>query len=234
MEMAIVKCPHCEQEISNRAETCIYCGEVIIKKKHKPKIRIIIAAVIFVITIFTAGSIGYSKYSAHKAEQQYLMAYNDYIDYLEKAHELMIEGASYSEGLCILTLKVWYNAVYKEDSEETDKYTKYEGGFVGYFDAAIDNLYEAPETKTTLSKIENNQIAVKDIMNHLQEAPEGLEACHDAIYKLYDTYESVSKLSLIPTGTFMELGADKNSAMSEFVTRYNELEKQIPDKKQIN
>lgn len=234
MEMAIVKCPHCEQEISNRSDTCVHCGGGILKKNNKIKISVVVTSVIFAIAIFIAGSIGYSKYTAHKAEQQYLMAYNDYIDYLEKAHELMIKSAYDSEGLCILTLKVWYNAVYKEDSEETDQYTKYEGGFVSDFDTAVDNLYEASETKATLSKIANDQVAVEDIMKHLQEAPQGLEACHDTVNKLYDSYKSVTKLSLMPTGSFMELSADRKGTMSEFVAEYKKMKEQIPEKKQIN
>jgi flagellar hook-basal body complex protein FliE len=231
--MAIVKCPKCEQEISDKAEKCVHCGGAIFKKDYKARIKAVIAVIIIAILVCVVGGIGYKKYSAYKAEQQYLMAYNDYIEYLEKVHKLMIEGAGDSESLCILALKVWYNAVCGVDSNETDKYTKDQGRFVNHFDTALLNLYKDSDTVIAISKIENNQSAVMDVMNHLQEVPVGLEMCHDTVNKLYDAYKSITELSLAPTGSFTEYGASKNNAMSEFSAQYKALEEQMPEKKII-
>lgn len=231
--MAIIKCPQCGQEISNKAERCVHCGAVINKKNLKTKTKIVIAAIIVVILVCVVGGFGYKKYSAYKSEQRYLMAYNDYLDYLEKVHELMIQGAGMSEDQCLLALSVWYNAVYEVDSDETDRYTKEHGQFVDYFDTALTNLYKDSDTGVTIDKIENNQSAVKDIMNHLQEVPEGLEMCHETVNKLYNAYESITELAKATTGTFFEYGANKNNALSEFSTQYQTLEEQIPEKKLI-
>ena len=36
--MAMIKCPECGQEISNKAKKCVHCGKVIIEEKADIKI----------------------------------------------------------------------------------------------------------------------------------------------------------------------------------------------------
>lgn len=278
--MALIKCPECGQEISDKAKKCIHCGNVFIeeevvkkevkcnecgaelaetdeacpncgcpveKKADTPtvkpqevqvssikvgnKTKKIIIGVVIALIICIGGGVGYKVYSDKKAEQDYKTAYNTYIDNLQKAQILMISGGSDAESLCNLTLKVWSNAIYEDRDDETDKYTRPDGYFVSDFNTALANLFEDSNTKSTVSDIEDNQTAVKKIMKKLQDVPEGLDKCYDTVSDLNVAYGTLTDLAVNPSGNYNGFSSNKSSAVSDFMSAYDKLDTQIPDKK---
>lgn len=276
--MAIIKCPECGQEISDKAKKCIHCGKVFIEEETPEEIRCtecgailsdndeicpncgcpvermdkstdkpqevrvssisvgsktkqLIIAVVIVLAICIGGAVGYKIYSDNKAEQDYITAYNTYIDNLQKAQELMLTGGGDAESLCNLTLKVWGNAIYEESDSETDKYTKPDGKFVSDFNEALLNLFTDSETMSTISDIEENQSAVKEIMKKLQDVPEGLDKCYDTILDLNAAYSTLTDLAINPSGNYNGFSTNKNDAVSDFMLAYDKLDTQIPEKK---
>lgn len=271
--MAMIQCPECGQEISDKAKKCIHCGKVFVEKiicsecgiafaetdeicpncgcpvekkireeETKPqqveiarirmavKTQKIIIGIIIAVILCIGGGIGYKIYSDNKAEQIYIEAYNEYIDNLKKVQILMLSGGSDAESLCNLTLRVWRNAIFEEKDSETDKYTRPDGYFVSDFNEALANLYLDSDTNDTIEDIEDNQAAVKEIIKKLQNPPEGLDKCYDTVSDLYEAYKTLTDLAINPSGNYNGFSTKKSDAVSDFMSAYEKLDNQIPDK----
>ena len=286
--MAMIQCPECGQEISDKAKKCIHCGKIFIeetmvstsseeikcnecgsvltqddeicpncgcpvekevngdvsmsqqagaagnKMKSKSK-KLVIGIVIAVIVILcVSGGMGYKIYSDHREEQIYKESYNEYINNLVQVQYLMLSGGSEAESLCNLTLRVWANTIYEDKDSETDKYTRPDGYFVSDFNEALSNLYADSSTVTKVSDIASNQTSVKDLIKKMQNPPEGLEKCYDTVSDLYDSYKILSDLAKNPSGSYNEFGEKKSDAVTDFMSTYEKLDNQIPEKLEIN
>lgn len=278
--MAMIQCPECGQNISDKASKCIHCGKNLIEEtetdtlrkclecgsdisdvdtycpacgcpiethqdiaasavqsvevtsvkvsKRTKKIAIIsvIAVVACALLIFTIKYIGNVQ-----AEKEFTATYNAYIDNLEKVQVLMISGGAEAETLCNLTYSVWHNAIYKDLDSKTDPYTRPNGFFVSDFNTALSNLYAAYSTKTTVSDIEKNQTAVKEIVKNLQSPPEGLGKCYDTLSDLHSAYKALTDLAISPSGNLAGFYDKKSSSVSDFMSAYEKLDNQIPERK---
>lgn len=245
-EVPVVKviiCSECGTVLSESDKVCHNCGcpvendinnskeklqEVQISSvKVGSKTKKIIMALAIAVVLCAVVGIGYKVYSNQKAEENY----NAYIDNLGKAQELMLIGGSDAETLCNLTLSVWNNAIYEENDAETDKYTQHDGYFVDDFNTALGNLYEDSDTQSTISNIETNQENVKQVMKKLQDVPEDLDKCYETIADLNSSYKKLTELAINPTGNYTGFSSSKTTVVSDFMSAYDKLDTQIPDKK---
>lgn len=284
--MALIKCPECGKEISDKATNCIYCGSILkkeenldntiqkcsecgeilsetdevcpkcgcpISNKENPqqveitsvkitkKTKTLVVGIIGLVLLCIIGGIGYKVYSDNKmakAEQekyeQYIAEYNEYIANLETIRILMLSGGSDAESLCNLTLRVWYNSMYEERDDETDKYTRPKGRFVDDFNEALMNLFLDSNTMDTVSSIEENQESVKNLMRDLQNPPEELDNCYETLSDLYESYQALTDLAISPSGNYSSFSENKTNAVSSFMSAYEKLDTQIPEKKSNN
>ena len=279
--MALIKCPECGKEISDKAKKCIHCGKVFIegkkgnddikcdecgailtetdeicpncgcpveKKRNTEESKVqqvevasikmttktkkIIISILIVIILFVGSGIGYKIYKDNKEQQVYKASYNEYIDNLVQVQILMLYGGSDAESLCNLTLRVWGNAISKDSDSETDKYTKNKNGSWNDFNTALANLYADSSTIKTVSDIESNQTSVKDLIKTLQNPPEGLDKCYDTVSDLYEAYKILTDLAINPSGSYRDFGTKKSDAVSDFMSAYEKLDNQIPEKLQ--
>lgn len=277
--MAMIQCPECGQEISDKAKKCIHCGKVFVEEKpvneeikcsecgtileetdeicpncgcpvekkvkedeKKPqqvevasikmaaRTKKIIIGIIIAFVICVGGGIGYKIYSDNKAEQIYIESYNEYIDNLGQVQILMLLGGSDAESLCNLTLRVWGNAISEDSDNETDKYTKKDKWVFYDFNTALANLYADSSTTEKVSNIESNQSSVKDLIKKLQNPPEGLDKCYDTVSDLYEAYKILTDLAINPSGSYRDFGTKKSDVVSDFMSAYEKLDNQIPDK----
>ena len=245
-EVPVVKeitCSECRTVLSESDEVCQNCGCPVEKKTNSPKEKLqevqissvkvgsktkkIIVALVIALALCAVGGIGYKVYSNQKAEENY----NTYIDNLGKAQEVMLTGGSDAESLCNLTIAVWNNAIYEDKDTETDKYTRPDGYFVSDFNTALANLFADSDTQSTVSNIEANQDTVKQIMKKLQDVPEGLDKCYETISDLNSSYNKLTDLAVNPTGNYSGFSSNKTTTVSEFMSNYDKLDTQIPDKK---
>lgn len=243
---AEIKCSECGTVLAETDEICPNCGCPVEKKigqeETKPqqvevasirmasKTRKIIIGVIIATIICIVGGIGYKIYSDHKAERIFRESYNEYIDNLGQVQLLMLNGGSRAEKLCNLTIRVWRNAIYEDMDTETDKYTRPNGYFVSDFNEAIDNLYTDNKTKLILEDIEYNQESVKELIKKLQDPPEGLDKCYDTVSDLHEAYKTLTDLAISPSGTYNSFSSKKSDVVSDFMSAYEKLDNQIPEK----
>lgn len=243
-------CVDCGREVPSGAAECPHCGCPVEKEKEnlaalqqvevagvkvtkKTKNIIVMAAIILVLCVVGCGS--YKVYFDKKSERQHVEAYNIYIDNLIFAQICMLAGGSDAESLCNLTLRVWGNSIYKEKDSETDQFTREDNGkgaFYDDFNDALFNLYLDEDTSKTRKSIEENQKTVKQLIKDLQTVPEGLEKCYDTVSDLYDAYNTLTELAVNPSGNYNGYSSSKATAVSEFMSLYEKLDNQIPNKKE--
>ena len=251
--MALINCPECSKEISDKVKSCPYCGypfdETSIQNeeakpqqveltgvrisggKRKKTVLFVILGIVLVVATF----LGIKMRNEHIAQLVYQEQFNTYIDNLNTAQISMLSGGSDAEGLCNLTAKVWYNAIFKEYDSATDKFTRksYSAGYttwVSDFNEALANLYDATTTKTTIENIESNQILIKDMMKELQNPPGGLEKCYDTVTELYTAYKGLTDLAINPTGNLTSFSESKSTKVGKFMESFDKLGNQIPEK----
>ncbi len=230
------ECPHCGCPVEREIEKVAALQQVEVagvKVTKKTKNIIVVAAIILVLCAVGCG--GYKIYSDKKTEREHVEAYNTYIDNLTFAQICMLAGGSDAESLCNLTLRVWGNSIYKEKDSETDQFTRKDNGkgvFYDDFNDALFNLYLDEDTSKTRKSIEENQKTVKQLIKDLQTVPEGLEKCYDTVSDLYDAYNTLTELAVNPSGNYSGYSSNKATAVSEFMSLYEKLDNQIPDKKE--
>lgn len=147
----------------------------------------------------------------------------------------MLTGGSDAESLCNLTLRVWGNSIYEKQDSETDKFTRKDNGkgvFYDDFNDALFQLYLDDDTSKTRKSIEDNQETVKKLIKELQIVPEGLDKCYDTVSDLYDAYKTLTELAVNPSGNYSGYSSNKSTAVSDFISAYEKLDNQIPDKKE--
>lgn len=137
--MALITCPECEKEISDKVTACPHCGypfsedmreqtnpkqveispvelstvelKVETPKSKKKLLLFIIAVVVIIISAFAV-----NQYHAKKVKAEY-------IEKLQLAQADMLSGGIVAERVCNLTRKVWYNTIFEKNDKETDAYT---------------------------------------------------------------------------------------------------------------
>lgn len=243
--MALILCPECNREISDKVKACPHCGypfesspdnddaqkveitSVNIQPRDPQKTKKILSVVGAVVILIVVAFAAYTFISMNQEKE----AFNTYVDNLNRANQTMITGASDSETFLNLTARVWRDSIYEERDPETQKYTMTGGSFHDDFNISLGKLFADAETEATISGIQDNQELVEGIMKELQNPPEGLEKCYDTVTDLYSAYQGLTGLAINPSGSLQSFSENKNSKIDKFLELYKKLESQIPEKK---
>ena len=245
--MALIHCPECNKEISDKVKACPFCGypfeagadtkgelqqveiaSVNIASKDPARTKKILAGVIATIVIL---AISVAIFGIIKSNNE-KKTFNAYIDNLNLAKETMIEGGSDAESLLNLIAQVWYNSIWEISDPDTNKYAKSEGrGFNDDFNTSLMALMFDATTQYTISTIENNQVLVETIMKDLQNPPDDLDKCYDTVTELYSIYKSLTNLAVNPSGSLQSFTESKTQKIDKFLELYQKLGTQIPEKK---
>ncbi len=122
------------------------------------------------------------------------------------------------------------NSIYEEFDFETDAYTMPDGYFVDDFNTALMNLFADSSTQSKITRIENNQTSVKEIIKELQNPPADLEKQYDMATSLYDAYKGLTDLAVNPTGSLQTFSEKKQSLIDDFLKYYGQLNDSLPEK----
>lgn len=245
--MALITCPECGKEISDKVKACPHCGyplakepqpeqpesspqqvEVVSVKVDPKKSKKIITGVIVAIVLVAMCVVAVIMVNQQKAAA----ARATYIDNLTLARSTMLTGGAQAENLCNLTKSVWYNTIYEESDSTTDAYTKnsYSGEFHDDFNTSLSNLYSDSSTRTTITKIKQNQTEVAEIMRNLQNPPDDLTACFQTVESMYDIYSDFTNLAISPSGTLQSHSENFRTYDNDFMRLHDKLDTQIPSK----
>lgn len=218
MPAGAAMCPKCGCPVLTEEEKRLKVLEA--RKKRSKKIAV------FGVAVVACAIVGAVVFTNVKSANNY----NSYVENLERAGELMLEGAADAEDLTNLTGRVWRDAIYEESDSTTRKYVRPSGDYVDDFNTALVLLYSDDSTISITDGIEENQEEVRSIMKELQNPPEGLEECYRTVTELYDSYGVLTELAINPTGSLTTFNSSVNEAVSDFSSNYKKLDSQIPDK----
>lgn len=231
--MAMIKCPECEKEISDKAKECIHCGcpirqnepqkvEVIKKKRKmtkKKKITIIISTIVIICGII-GGIIFYNEIKKNDKKIDIGL----YKSQLDLASSEMLIGSISAEECGDLISDVWYNSIFKKSDSKTDKYTKKNGKFNDDFNDSLNALFEDEDFSKEIEELKDNQEEVKKSMKELQNPPEGMEDAYYDIKEFYDNYLKLTKLCIDPSGNYNSYISKLNEADDAVSTSYQKME----------
>lgn len=231
--MALINCPECSKEISDKVKTCPHCGFPLVEEikeeipqkvevtdvklkgidaKFKKKIIIICIAVVLIIAI--VAGISFATKSSKSAA---------FSENLSTVTYLMLDGAADSETAGNLIKSVWHNSIFEERDSETDKYTRPDGYFVEDFNTALGNLFDDSTFQSDIDKIESNQDSVKELMKEMTDVPEEYTDAYATLKDMYESYLSLTGLAVNPTGSLQDFSTNFNDADSEFAKYYDQI-----------
>ncbi len=133
----------------------------------------------------------------------------------------MLEDAALAEDLGNLIIKVWHNAIWQTSDEETDRYTKENGGFVSDFNDALGNLYNDSEFASQALLLSKNQQSIKDEMKLMLEPPQGFENAFKALEGMYNSYIQFTNIVLRCDGSYNSFSEDFASADEDLSQKYH-------------
>ena len=219
--MALVKCKECGEKISEKADACPKCGctnEIIEKKKKKKRKIPIIISIIGVILI-AAGALLFIALEKNKETR--------YIENYEEITELMVDGATDAEDVLNTCKSVWYNSIYKERDEKTDKYTMTDGIFNDDFNDSITALYDDPFFNMNILNLEENIMEVDKLYSKMRKAPKKYKDIHEDLEEFYDVYIEFMELAINPKGSLTSFSEKLSELDSNVAKLYKKTQRNL-------
>jgi uncharacterized membrane protein YvbJ len=231
--MALINCPECNKEISDKVKACPYCGYPLIDNDETQKVEVtsvklqinkdkpkkIVATIVGI--LFVVGIV-FVFYLSSKQEQ-YSKDFNIVI-------EEMLACGSDAEDLINLTSNVWYNTIYEEEDYKTDKYTRTSYGyFVSDFNTSLQNLYTDKDTIVIIANIKLSQEKVSALMKQLNSPPSKYKVSYETLLEMYNAYQGVTDLAINPKGSLQSFRSSSNEKIEQLVGLYKKIQTQLPD-----
>ena len=156
-----------------------------------------------------------------KTKEQDAASYQ--LSFNQLTHEMLnIAADTETEGNLIIA--VWHNAIWKEDDEETDKFTKNNGSFVEDFNDALNNLFNDRKFINKMSKLSEDQLKVKNEMKNMLSPPEGFENAFKALESMYNSFIRFTDIVLNCKGSLESFSNSFSDADSELINLYHAAE----------
>lgn len=228
--MALIKCPECGKEISNKVKKCPNCAYSLKKNKFdfkKNKKVIIILILLFILII--GGIISFYIYSKNE--------YNNKVNLLSL--QMLTSSVDCGE-LADLTCDVWYNTIYEISDVETNKYTIHEiayrnnspyykysnSDFNDDFNTSINNLFI--DKSDEVSKIKKEAEDIKKQVKALKYAPLGQKDIYNALVEFNNAYQELVNLAINPTGSYSEYAKSTTEKLINRLDAYAKLSTLLP------
>jgi len=218
--MALINCPECKKEVSDKVDNCPHCGFPFRKaQNYIKKIIIIIISLI----IIGGVSVGIYIYRNEKIKRKEIELKNNYLKNLSTIIEKMNSGVILSQEITSITHDVWYNTIYEKRSWRTDDYTKSSYGFNRDFNISLGNLSRDQNIIAKKSNISNIQLEVDGLMKLLLNPPQDLYNSYIDLDKLYRAFSSYTEIALNPSGSLSTFTSKVNDYDAEYVQCYNKM-----------
>lgn len=237
--MALITCPECGKEISDKVKACPNCGYPLQEEQSEvapqqvevtsinigikdPKRRKKLFAGFVVVVVVTFIAIALSFVNKSNKRMEYIQNLND-------VRSEMLSGGADAESLCNLAKSVWYNTIYEESDPETDKYTRGVVGFHDDFNVSLSALYADEDTLTAIAEIGVSQDKVAALMDELKKPPEDLSDAYATVTEMYDLYCDFTALAISPSGSLKSFSEQFSTLDNDFIRAYDRLGRQIPE-----
>lgn len=245
--MALIICPECQKEVSEKADKCIHCGyplnssntetsdEKLILNVQPEMQKVEIASVnirgknlkktvlslLIIISIVLGGFYVFNQVTTQNSEKKF-------VENAKAVNELMLSGGSTAETVTYLLKKIWYNAIHEEYDYETDEYALIAGEFVEDFNTALFSYQLSENYVSNVALMESNMSEVQELIKSLQNPPEKFVTVYSTISDLYSTYTSLMDNAIDPAGSYNSYVEDVSNNIDEFMKLYKKVESQLP------
>lgn len=238
--MALIQCPECGKEISDKVKACPFCGYPMEEGLGNPqpvavtsisiqsnpeKRKKLITAIIAVIVVIIVAIAGFSAWQSSKAANEK----ETYINNLNSVYSSMVSGGTQAEDICNLTKSVWYNTIFEKYDSTTDKYTRNKYDFNSDFNTSLIALFSDEEIAAQISDIKDNKALVDSLMKDLQNPPEDLKNVYDLALEAYDSYTTLTDLAVSPSGSLQSYSDKFSESDSALASAVKKLSSQIPN-----
>ena len=235
--MAMIKCPECNNDISDTAKKCVHCGYKFKKEINKKLTKtiiisvisliVIIASIVTIILIVNKGNEQRRKREEEKAEMQRIKdeekrekEYRD--DFYNLAYDIL-SGAAEVEKCGNLIRNVWYNTIWEEDDSETDMYTKNNGVFYDDFNDALGVLFASETYKEYVKNINKYKTDTGSAILKLSDHPTKYDDSYNDLKEFYDDFISFSNSCLNPIGSYNTYSSNFTSSDNQIISSYDKV-----------
>lgn len=233
--MALINCPECQKEISDKVKACPHCGypfdakpqqveitsvklnkNISPEKKKKRRIISIVAILCIISLIITGVLLNNARIAkeASLAEEARIAADNEYEKMFYVASYKMLMNAGVMETMINTVKTTWSNAI--EDSGKD-------------FNTEIANLYKKESFVKSLSTLDTFDGELESNVKKLQNPPQKFEKAYDEFIELYQTYQGLYNQAKSPTGSLLTYSEDTNKKIDDFLSRWNKIRVLLPD-----
>lgn len=236
--MAIIKCPECNNDISDTSNNCIHCGYKLKNNgsgNNTKIIVIIVVTILLIIGVVLGIIISINKANDAKKQRDLEAAERrrireekkraeEYYDELKGISYDILTVAAETESCGNLITQVWRNTIWEENDPETDAYTQVNGVFYDDFNDALGVLFNSETYSGYTSKIKETKNDVSTRMTKMKNPPEEYEDAYDALKDFYDEFLSFSTYCLNPTGSYNSYSSGFANSDSSMMNYYSKLE----------
>lgn len=252
--MALINCPQCGKEVSDKASTCPGCGYVLTKKEPNLVSTNVCKECneVFPIDAGICPNCGcpiekmdeISKTEtdnvsiAKKSKKKYiiisivavLLIIAGIVGFfvIRSIKEQKVSD-DYAKNLEIATNTMMSGSSNaKESDPDTDKYTKNdENVFYKDFNDSLSALFSDSIFMSKINSIQDNQETVSSLMKQLQDPPEEFEEAYTAIKNFYDAYIELTELSINANGSYNTFSSDFTNFDSKILKYYKAMDMYI-------
>lgn len=237
--MALTICPECQKEISDKVNSCPFCGfplheteltqkvelvGVRIKNMSKRTQKLALSILLVFVVAIIGSLVGANIYNKKVKEK--------YIKEVGALSDVMLFYGTKADEISTLVSNVWRNSIYEEFDEETDKYTTVclRGNIFDFndFNVSIKNVYEDPDIISKIESIKVGTSAIEENMKNVQNPPKGLQNYYETITDLYDSYQKIVDYAINPTGSYKTYTDTTTEITDKFISTYRKLETMLP------
>ena len=225
--MALINCPNCSRNVSDKEEICPNCSYVFTNNKsqsHKT-VKCVECGQNYNDELTASPNCGCSNSPIKQNRKKYkgisitiivfvliivgILGFGvlqkakefEYYSNMKTASYAMLDGAVKAETAGNLINEVWYNAIFKKRDGETDRYTMENEKFVDDFNDALNSLFADENFINSIFEIKNNQTKVIRLMRLLKNPPKKYKEAYSVLKDYYDNYMKMTKAVINPDGS---------------------------------
>ena len=224
--MALIKCPECNKEISDKVKTCPYCGYPL-KGDNNKKIKIILIAIGVIVCICIL------IFGIYRIQQERILKEEQRIEAEKEATKRKAEeecisviatGADNAYDACEIILSVWQEAGVHRDFNLVFKYM-FSGDIIGHEWSGLGmdkDGFAAISWGTLANDMNEFSTTLDNLKSEKIKVDEALEACKESesenmsiIVEYYNCYLNLYNAAIEPSGNRINyssnLVSNKNS-----------------------
>lgn len=250
--MALIKCPECDKEISDKVVSCPHCGyplvssgqnsqrvelasvNIKLSKERKRKVFIIIGS-IMVVLLIALGINGLIKErqkqqaikEEERIERENIIKKEEYIKGVTELINSVLSNASNAEDFLSLVGQVWSNSIFKEADETTDTYTKTDGVWNEDFNDSLGKVFTEKIVDTLAMKKDFEKDS--ESMKKLNDFPDEYKDIHESILEMHISYESYIDFARNPNGNLESFRKNSEEKRDQFLKDLRKLKAIIPE-----